>query len=269
MTRSYRSGKLSRSTPRTRSSIVVARSKNRERPNLKALVLLFLCSAVLSCCTTFGLQTPLLAVREVKVTGVRLANREKVKQAASTALGRNILLVPSWRICRSIAALPEVSAVRLHRDFPGRVEIAVTEHRPFAAVVCSCGTYLLRPDGLVFHVGSKLPSGIPIIRTARPVDVRIGRKCTSDDILAAIKAVKTAGKYELCVAEISIDRLGDMCLNMCSGLRVKLGQPDGLGEKIAVLRSALTCKPALAYEAQYIDVTCPKFPVYRPKSDGA
>ncbi len=267
MMKSYTAGRFGRARVCNGSRVLIKPS-NRIRPNNKALAALFLCAMLLSSCVAFVVQTPLLAVREVRVRGVRFASKNRVEQSAGLALGRNIFLIPSQQICRSISAIPEVSTVRLERHFPSCLMIKVVEHKPLAAILINGKVYLVQSDGYVFHVTTESIRDLPLIRVDRPTEVYVGARCKSKEIVAAIKAVKTASENELQVAGISIDRMGDMCLNMCGGLRVKLGQPDSLGEKIAVLRSALICKPALAQEAVYIDVTCPKFPVYRPKSGG-
>lgn len=266
--KSYTAGRLGRARVCNRSRIVLIEPSNHRRPNTRALAVLFLCAMLVSSCVAFVVQTPLLAVQEVRVKGVRFANKKRVEQSAGLALGRNILFIPSQRICRSISAIPEVSTVRLERHFPARLQITVVERKPLAAILTNGKAYLIQSDGYVFHVTRESIRDVPVIQVDRPTKVCVGAKCKSYEVIAAIKAVKTAVANELQVAGISIDRMGDMCLNMCGGLRVKLGQPDSLGEKIAVLRSALICKPALAREALYIDVTCPKFPVYRPKSGG-
>jgi len=252
---------------RHRSQVI--RPRNRNKMNLKAILFLFLGSMLFSCCIAFAVQTPWLAVREVRIEGVRFANRDRLQRAARQALGQNILTLQSAHIRKSIAHLPEVESVCLKRVFPRTLRILVYERNPAAILLSDESAYLIQSDGYVFHKAAhNQVYGLPVIKTSRSVNAQVGKKCTFEEVLIAIRALGIARKNRLPVSGISIDRLGDMCLNMCGGMRVKLGQPDSLAEKIAVVRSALNCKPSLSREAEYLDVTCPKFPVYRPRTDG-
>lgn len=245
------------------------RYRNRRTPNIKALILLFFGSMFIATIIAFVLQTPLLLVREVRVKGLRFTARDRVEGLARRALGKNIIILPAGKISRSIAEIPEVSRVSLNRVFPDTVEICIVERRPFAVLLCKSQIYLVQRDRFVFHQAKNVPQGFPVIEVADLGAVRVGQRCELDVLCTAIRVIDSARKKELPVSKISIDRLGDICLNMCNGLRVRLGQPENLDAKMTVIRTALICKPELAREALILDVTCPRFPVYRPKSSGA
>ncbi|MGB9619601.1 MAG: cell division protein FtsQ/DivIB, partial [Armatimonadota bacterium] len=107
--------------------------------------------------------------------------------------------------------------------------------------------------------------GLPLVSVARCGPVQLGQKCVSADVANAVEVLKYARKCELLVAKISVDPLGDMCLNMGGGFYVKLGQPDDVARKMSILRATLTCRPSIAKEAAYIDLSCPSAPVWKPK----
>jgi len=239
---------------------------NRKRPNLKALLFLFLTSAVLSGGVSFALQTPMLLVREVRIEGVRLTDRAEVQRAAKSALGCNIIALRTGPIAGAIRRLPEVASVRLARSFPGRISVRVRERKPEAVVSNHTACCMVQADCLAFHRTHGPVRGLPTVQVVRCGRVREGEKCPSADVANALDVLKCARKYELSVAKISVDPLGDMCLNMGSGFYVKLGQPDDIAQKMSVLRTALTYRPSLAREAAYIDLSCPSAPVWKPKS---
>ncbi|MGQ9782490.1 MAG: cell division protein FtsQ/DivIB [Armatimonadota bacterium] len=217
----------------------------------------------------FVLQTPMLLVREVRVKGLRFTTRDRVERLAKRALGKNIILFPTGEISRSIAKIPEVSRVSLDRVFPDTVEICIVERRPFAVLLHDSQVYLVQHNRFVFHQAKGIPQGFPVIEVADPGSVRVGQRCELDGLCVGIRVINSARKKELTISKVSIDRLGDICLNMCNGLRVRLGQSENLNEKMSVIRTALICKPGLTREALILDVTCPRFPVYRPRSSGA
>ncbi|MCL4499690.1 MAG: hypothetical protein M1335_05560, partial [Chloroflexi bacterium] len=77
--------------------------------------------------------------------------------------------------------------------------------------------------------------------------------------------LKLACDGRIKVDKISIDHAGDMCLNMESDFYVKLGQPDDIARKMKLLHSVLVCRPSIAREARYIDLSSPSAPVWKPK----
>ena len=248
------------------SDLRIGLPRNRRKPNLKALFCLFVVSAAISGAVAFALQTPMLLVRQVKIKGVRLADRRAVENAARAALGRNIILLRTSPIARGIRELPEVATVKLGRSFPDGIWVRVWERKPEAVVTSARTCCMVQGDCLAFHRTDGPVRGVPVVCVARGFRIREGERCSSADVANALQVLKCARKCELSVAKISVDPLGDMCLNMGGGFYVKLGQPDDIAQKMSVLRTALTYRPSLAREAAYIDLSCPSAPVWRPKS---
>jgi len=242
------------------------RPRNSRRLSWKCWLSLFFIPAFVCGTASFALQTPLLLVKEVRIKGVRLSDRSRVENAAKAALGRNIILVRTGPIAAAISRLPEVERVVLARSFPDGLSVTIQERRADAILKIRDGYWMIRDDCLAFHRARGPVPGLPVVEVARCGPVRGGHKCASTDVANAVEVLKCARKCELSVAKISVDPLGDMCLNMGGGFYVKLGQPDDIARKMSILRTALTCRPSIAEEAAYIDLSCPSAPVWKPKS---
>ena len=124
---------------------------------------------------------------------------------------------------------------------------------------------MIQRDGLMFHKTDGPLDGIPLISVNICDPIQSGKIARGPQVACALDVLRCAQKNGLKTAKISVDQHGDMCLNMGSDFYVKLGQPDEIAKKMSLLRSALTCKPSLAEEALYMDVSCPSSTVCKPK----
>jgi cell division protein FtsQ len=240
--------------------------RNRRKLNFKLLLKLFAVSALISGLAAFAVQTPALVVREVRIEGVRLTERAEVERAAKAALGRNILILRKGPILASVRRLPEVAAVEMGRSFPSGVWVRVFERKP-AAVLRDCtACCMMQQDGLLFHKTRGPVDGLPVLQVAGCACIKEGRRCGVRDVANGLEVLRRAKACRLEVSKISVDPLGDICLNMESGFYVKLGQPVDIARQMSDLRTTLICKPSIAREAEYIDVSCPGQPAWKRKA---
>jgi len=265
---------VKQSTPRARaggSASRAARKKtlNRRRANFKLLARLFCLSAGLGLAVSYAVQAPALVVKEIRVSGIHYADRAAVHSAAKTALGGNILLLRKGHVATAIERVSEVESVTIRRSLPCSVQVELTERRPHASLVWNGSYYLLQSDGLAFHAMKSPAVGLPVIKVAQCAQAKVGKACSGSGVRSALTIVKLARERRLNVAKISVDRLGDICLNMGSGFYVKLGQPEEMARKMTLLQKALAYKPSLARDAAYIDLSCPTACVWKPKVGAA
>ena len=240
--------------------------RNRRKPNYKLLFLLFVSAAVVSGAASFALQTPALVVKEVQIKGVHLTRRAEVERAAKAVLGRNIILLRTSLILKSVSRCHEVALVKMGRRFPDKVWVRVWERKP-EAVLTDSGTYcMVQGDCLAFHKTEGPVRHVPVLQVARCGRILEGSKCDSEDVAAGLAVLRCAKHNGIPVAKISVDRLGDMCLNMEGGFYVKLGQPDDVARTMSVLRTVLTYRPSITREGAYIDLSYPSAPVWKPRS---
>jgi len=204
-------------------------------------------------------------IREVKIYGVKLADRASIERAGKAALGQNTLLLRKSPIEDRIRRLSEVLDVKMGRRFPDRVWIRVWERRPHAILSDGRRFCLIQSDGFMFHMANKPIKGMPMITVADCCPLEVGKSVTGTAARAAVEVLNCARREGLKLDKISVDRLGDMCLNMGSAFYVKFGQPDDATRKLSLLRKALVYKPSLAEDAAYIDMSCPIAPVWKPK----
>lgn len=243
-----------------------SRPRNSKRPNYAFIFFMFVLSGVISCGASYALKTPHLLVKKISIDGVKLSDSEEIAAAAHYALKTNILLVRKTPALEKIGRLSEVAEVSMGRTLPDTMWIKVRERTPFAIVTNGLDFFMVQHDGLVFHAVRGPVGKLPLIEVDRSVCFEIGKPSNVPCVSYALEALKSAHRERLKVSKISIDHAGDMCLNMDSNFCVRLGQPDEIDEKMSKVRSALDYHPSIIKEAAYIDVSCPRAAVWKPKS---
>jgi cell division protein FtsQ len=153
------------------------------RMRRRVLVVLALC-VVLAAGFQFWLRdSSLVAVEQVKVTGLTTKDAPRVRAAlASAARTMTTLHVDHADLERAIAAYPVVRALRVQADFPHRLEIHVLEHRPAAIV----GGLPVAGDGTILR-------GLPVV--GRLPEIDLPGKLDGDRLSnpAALHAAHVAG----------------------------------------------------------------------------
>ncbi len=251
-------GKISRSPKRV--------PRNTRKPNYRLMAWVFVASAMVACAAGFAVQTPLLRVRSIDITGVKLADGDAVRASVKYALGQNILLVRKSPAIQSMDKISEVASVRMGRTFPDRMWVEVRERKPFAVLSVGFSYFLMQSNGLVFHESRDPMPGLPIIEASDIGQARVGGIPSCPDVSFALEALKAAGHEGISVDKISIDHAGNMCLNMDSNFCIRLGQPDEIARKMSLVHRALDSRPSYV-EGEYFDVSAyPYQMVWKPKS---
>ena len=256
----------SRKTTRRAAKNTRRAPRNRKKPNYALLSFVCCLSALISGAGSFVLQTPSLAIKSAKVSGVKLADKAAVKKLADRCVGQNILLLHKASVASGIRRIAEVESVKIGRSFPCSAWVRVKE-RTAAAVVTDGDRYcLIQRDGFMFHCVDDPVKGLPLISLRKCDPIRAGVRLKSPCANYALRVMKAAHSSKLKLDKISVDPTGDICLNMGSDLYVKFGQPDDIERKMSLLRQTLVCRPSIAKEAAYLDVSCPGEIVWKPKA---
>jgi cell division protein FtsQ len=132
------------------------------RMRRRMLVVLGVCLALAAGFQFWLRDSSLVAVEDVKVTGLTTKDAPRVRAAlASAAHNMTTLHVDHAELERAIAAYPVVRALEVNADFPHRLEIRVLEHRPAALV----GGLPVAGDGTILR-------GLPVEGRLPKIDAR-------------------------------------------------------------------------------------------------
>jgi cell division protein FtsQ len=202
-------------------------------------------------------HSPVLDVDHINVTGAHHERTADVVAASGLHTGAPMLWVDGGRIARRLEGLPWVANARVTRDFPGTVDVDITEYVPSLYV-------RLKPDrvALVAATGRVIalaPAPTPgAIELAGEHVAGVGSTISAPDVAHAVLSLPT----RLRSLATAIDLRSPVTLTLRDGgPQIKLGNLRELRSKGV---SALAVLDHLAGRAcQYIDVAAPQAPASR------
>jgi len=193
----------------------------------------------------------LLVVRSVTVTGTHLVTPEQVLTAANVTLGTPLLSVNASAVTSRVDEIQQVASVRVTKDWPDHLVIAVTERVPVLALRMAGGGYdQLDPDGVIVRWTKAKPASLPLLVTALPGSALRGSTAvgTAAGVLAELQPWLAKQVAEVRPATVAAGT-EQVTLNLRDGKTVQWGAPGDAAQKnreLAVL---------LPQGASYIDVS--------------
>jgi cell division septal protein FtsQ len=178
----------------------------------------------------FG-ATTFFRLKNIEVNSTKHITREEILALAGVEPGRDLARMNLKRMGEQISRTPWAETVRIHRYFPDRISIAITEREPLAIVNMGF-IYYLDKKGTVFKVlnqGDRLD--YPVITgfseeelSSNPTGTKEALKTTCE----LIRVLREKGSFILAdVSEIHYDKGYGFTLFTASGaLPVKIGSGD-------------------------------------------
>jgi cell division protein FtsQ len=244
-----------------RKAIVAARVRRRRR-----ILGWVLAAVALAAGVAWLIRTPLFGLSAVRVDGTQAVAKAEVLQASKVRIGEPYLGLDLAAIHDRVAALPRVAAVRVTRDYPSSLRIAVTERPPVASVSSGGVYWLVAADGTVLDAAATRPAGLPFVaRVPLPDGVVAGSRLPPGNELAnALTALGgMAPQLKRQVAGVNARTLDSLEFTLKDGSTVLYGLAvDQPAKDAAVLLIRRTLKKD-GREAQRIDVRNPSAPTVR------
>jgi cell division protein FtsQ len=241
-----------------RKAILAARVRRRRRILGWAVVGLALAAGV-----AYLIRTPLFGLSTVRVTGTRAVSQEEVVAASQVRLGEPYLGLDLAAVRARVAALPRVAAVKVTRDYPSSLHIAVTERPPVASVSTGALFWLVAADGTVLDSAAARPPGLPYVASVPlPAGLRPGSRLPPGNELA--NALTALGgmdpKLERLVTGVNARSLDSLEFTLTDGTRVLYGLAVDQPAKDAAVQLVRRTLKRERREAQRIDVRNPSAP---------
>ncbi|WP_170131436.1 cell division protein FtsQ/DivIB [Quadrisphaera granulorum] len=202
------------------------------------------------------LASSLTALRDVRVSGADRTGAAAVQSAAADQMGLPLLRVDTGAVSERLRKLPWVASVSVTRGFPHRLDVAVTEKVPVAAVPAADGApgvMLLDGDGTSITTADAAPEGVPLVQ----VDPGAAGAGAVRAASAVALALPTALREQ--VSAITASGPEDVRLALRDGKQVVWG---GAGEDDLKARVAQLLLPREGVRT--VDVSAPRAPATAP-----
>ena len=241
-----------------RKAIIATRARRRRRILGWGLAVIALAVGV-----AYLIRTPLFGLSEVRVSGIEAVTEAEVLEAAGVRIGEPYLGLDLTAIGGRVAALPRVAAVRVTRDYPSSLRIAVTERPPVASVSDGSAYWLVAADGTVLDPVGGQPADLPYVASV-PLPDGVGpgsRLPPGNELANALTALGGMDpQLKRQVTGVNARTLDSLEFTLKDGSRVLYGLAvDQPAKDAAVLLVRRTLKRE-GREAQRIDVRNPSAP---------
>ena len=194
--------------------------------------------------------SPLLAVRSVVVSGMRLVPRSEVLAAAGVKPGTPLIRVNLARVQARVGAIGQVRSAQVTRSWPNRLVIVVRERTPALALPAfgGDGYDLVDAGGVVVQRVARRPADLPLYPTVAPEGALRG-----DPGLAAAATVlgELPAQLRRSVVSVTAPNPGQVTLRLHGGITVLWGDTGRAAVKareLAILMRA---------HLRYYDVSAP------------
>jgi cell division protein FtsQ len=241
-----------------RKAIIAARVRRRRRILGWGLVAIALAVGV-----AYLIRTPLFGLSAVRITGTEAVAEAEVREAAQVRLGEPYLGLDLAAIRSRVAALPRVADVRVTRDYPSSLRIAVAERPPVASVSTGNVFWLVAADGTVLDAAGRRPDDLPYVASVPlPDGVRPGSRLPPGNELAnALTALGgMAPQLRRQVTGVNARTLDSLEFTLKDGTRVLYGLAVDQPAKDAAVQLIRRTLKREGREAQRIDVRNPSAP---------
>lgn len=157
------------------------RKKNKKNKVFKNVMLVnvFLILLIVA----IALLTPAFYVHEITVTGTAQLTPDKVIDASGLEVGRNIFTFRTSTVEENIKELSFVKEAKVHRQFPDKLSVIITECKPMAQVVCGESLYIVVDDqGKILDTTSESAKyGVPVIEGLFVEQFEVGTLITTSE----------------------------------------------------------------------------------------
>lgn len=197
----------------------------------------------------------LLAVQEVRITGLDLLSPAEVHAAAGVADHTPMLRVDRAEVADRVDALAPVAAVAVERAWPRTLVIHVVERTGVAVVSVGERLHLMDAEGVLFHPVAQPPVGLPTLALAEPGPDDPATRAA----LVVLAALTPQLESEL--ETLTVTGPARIRLELTSGPTVVWGDETTSDEKARVATALL--ERGQAGPEQVIDVSSPQVVVLR------
>jgi cell division protein FtsQ len=198
--------------------------------------------------------------RDVTVSGNRRVSSGQIRQSAQVAQRVSIWLQDTKGMSARIRAIPYVAKAAIYRLPPASLRIAIVERVPYAVLDDGGQSVVVDRD---LRVLSAVQGGeqLPVMQLRASVGLEPGTFVTDGEAISLRNAYAKLGEAGLAPARVAFDRYGDLVVTMPDELRLLLGAPERLDEKVRLVKAIVAQVLRGQRRVAAIDVRAPAAPV--------
>jgi cell division protein FtsQ len=212
--------------------------------------------------------SPLLAVREVKLSGAEHTRVSDVQAASGLDTSDNLLLLSASDVASRIETLPWVKRAEVDRNLPGTVKVSIVERRAAVVLVLGEERFVVDEDARVLEMVEEGP-GLPVLAGPRLPAPEPGERLSSVELTSALRAFSTLPpRLRRDVQAVFAPTVERITFQLSDGIQVRYGPAADMVSKNEVLVLLLERLRSEGQTASYVDVRVPEAPAVAPLPAG-
>jgi cell division septal protein FtsQ len=213
-------------------------------------------------------DSPIVAVRDVRVEGVTTADRERIEGAlTASAKEMTTLHLDEGRLQAAVAAFPTIASLSAHPSFPSGVTIHVVERRPAMMAESGAGAVAVATDGSIL-AGMQVPPDeakhLPVLHLS---EQPASRRLDGEDLEQALVLGAAPEPLRPLIERISWSGDDGAVVTMRGEIPIRFGT-GGRARAKWTAAAAILADPKLK-ALSYIDVRVPDRPAVGGTGKGA
>jgi len=208
--------------------------------------------------------SPLLAIKEVTLSGAKRTTADEVARAVDLDSSDNLLLLRSDDVSAAVKKLPWVKSVSVDRKLFGTVKVSVTERKPAMAVALGEQRYLIDKRGRVLSP-TESAEGLPVLAGLQESLPDPGDRLRSAQLSGALQAFSAfPRRLQRDVQAVFAPTVERITFQLSDGIQVRFGAAEDTRSKIEVLEVLLARLRREGRSALYVDIRVPEAPAVSP-----
>lgn len=197
-----------------------------------------------------------MAIRDVKVEGVRASDREQITAALTRAAnGMSTLDVDASKLASAVSGFPAVASVTAHPSFPHGLTVDVTERRPVLVASDGDRQVAVAADGSLLPGLSVDGTSLPVLHVDRlPQAGRLDGQALDEARVIA----SAPGSLRPLIDGTAVTRDYGIVTTLRGGIDVRFGTGSKANAKWAAA-AAVLADPSVT-NLEYVDVQVPSRP---------
>ncbi|MHB0977137.1 MAG: cell division protein FtsQ/DivIB [Candidatus Aquicultorales bacterium] len=185
----------------------------------------------------------LFDLSKVEITGVSKLKKADIVLLSGIKKGDNLLKLDSGGVEKRLRINPWIKSVKISKQLPSTLAIAVTERKPFAVILTKKGFFHIDDEGWVIErlsdgTASTLPKIADIVIDAKP-----GQKAPSEALANAIACLKGLDPdLQKMIATLSVSTPDKLLLYTRDNVEILYGRAEEVEKKNQVIKAILAQK---------------------------
>lgn len=221
-------------------------TRGREKPTLAARFRAFLVFFAMLAVLAFVIVRVVFVVRTIEIVGVDDAYKQTVFENSGVWQGQTIFSVDKDTVEKNIHEKTLLRFENMVITFPNKVTLQVAERKQAALIEHLGFLYTMDETGRILSQSADLDENvtIPIVKGMNPQRIEQGKMMECNNLLQVptlslvLEAISTAAMTDQ-IEEVSLSDLSNIALLTRSGVKIELGDREGLGTKLAIAQAIL------------------------------